>query len=452
MDAAMAVFARLGTPARTAGAVLALWVGSWSMYYVAQESFRCLELRRRAARHRLRLRRESPDAWHGNARGKERVDIVARFRSLRFCGRYLNVAPEWREQGAWEWMWWKLVHSALWHGRLGWDGGVATDQQTAAGRAHIEQLLPVHALDTAQLWGAVPGAPRAPRRGLSHTWIGQSTCLVQLHGVNVLTDPVFGEQPIASVVSPWRIRPMPCTLQELLAHGRVDVILVSHNHFDHLDVAIIPHIPRGTRWVVPRGVGALLARHGVACAQVTELDWWDEASLQLHVPVRDGSTGATAARTLDIAAVPASHWSARNLLDTNLSLWNSYALRCAADDGAAPAKFFFCGDSGYSPLLFSSIGRMYGPFHLATIPIGSYEPRWHLSLQHMDPLGAVRVALDVGAKQAFAMHWGTWCMSDERWDDAPRDLEDARKRECVPPAQLCTVPFGTTQIVAGEGW
>ena len=192
-------------------------------------------------------------------------------------------------------------------------------------------------------------------------------------------------------------------------------MMLTHSHFEHLDLDIIAHVPAHVQWVVPVGVGSLLKRRGVPPAKVHEFDWWDERALTVPVRVRD-ETGALrdAQRSLGVAAVPASHWSGRTGLDTNRSLWSSYAVRCtsAGDDSSlAPAKLFFCGDSGYSAALFTAIGRMYGPFDVASIPIGSYEPRWHLSLQHMDPGGSVRTARDIGARESFAMHWGTWCMS-----------------------------------------
>lgn len=188
---------------------------------------------------------------------------------------------------------------------------------------------------------------------------------------------------------------------------------------------------------------------------MTELSWWDEVQRMYRLPVRTDAGVQHVARSVHVAAVPASHWSARTLLDTNRTLWNSYAMRVSLP-GAREARFFFCGDSGYSASLFQAIGRMHGPFDVATIPIGSYEPRWHLSLQHMDPHGSVHVAQDVGARTSFAMHWGTWSMSgtrhtasdtDERWDDPPKDLAVALAAEKLPATFFQTVPLGATQTV-----
>lgn len=394
---------RMGQPIRCWALLLGAWAGAWFVYYALQELKRGLVLARRRRRHPLVARpADVPDsAWWGHADKREREHIVARFSPIRFGGRYLNVTPEWREQGAWEWLWWKVVHSTLW----GSGGGFSDDVKRPGGAAYIERVLPVEPLDVERLWGSDPHEPVAVRaQGVSYAWLGQSTCLVQLHGVTILTDPVFGDRPLESVLSPRRMRPMPCTLEQV---RHVDVVLVSHNHYDHLDLSVARALPPSVQWIVPTGVGRLLTSQGVLRERIVELGWWDEWYQPWEVRVAQAKK---APRRLDVAAVPASHWSGRTLLDTNQSLWNSYVVRCGAP-GQRSVSLFFCGDSGYSPSLFASVGRMYGPFDLAAIPIGSYEPRWHLSLQHMDPRGAVRVARDIGARQGVAMHWGTWCMS-----------------------------------------
>lgn len=239
----MEVLRALGrSPGRTLGYALGAWAGAWGVFYLFQETHRHLELRARQRKHPLQSRDEQNDAaWFGCASEKERTHIMSRFAPLRFCGRYLNVTPEWREQGMWEWMWWKVVHTALYHGRFGWDGGFAQDEQTEEGRKKIESLLPVQPLDSARLWGSGT-EPAAPASGITYTWyvcvqrlilrrIGQSTCLVQMHGLTILTDPVFGKQPLESILSPTRMRPMPCTIDEI---RNVDVVLVSHKYVNRL--------------------------------------------------------------------------------------------------------------------------------------------------------------------------------------------------------------------------
>ncbi|KAN0063745.1 hypothetical protein ACQY0O_003795 [Thecaphora frezii] len=430
-----------------------------------------------------------PDNWYGNASEHEVYKIHRRFASLKVLGRWANVVPEWREQGAWEWFFWKGLYSLFYKPRIWWDGGLKRDLKTPEGRQKVERLLPVQHIDTLRLWGTAngdaaddsgkstykgkaklvesPEAAAAVEEGITFTWIGQSTCLIQMHGLTILTDPVFGTQPIESIFSPTRMRPMPCTFSELLASGRIDVILLTHNHFDHLDVDILPLVPRSVQWYVPLGLTPLLVEHGIAASQITELDWWVSATQTLEVRVRPQSAARQLAdrgntvstrRQLSVTAVPASHWSARTPLDTNTTLWNSYSVRVSppaaslSSEGAPrEARLFFCGDTGYSPSLFTAIGRCLGPFDVAAVPIGSYEPRWHMSIQHMHVVESVQVVKDVGARCGFAMHWGTWQMSDERWDDPPRELADEIARRGEPAETLRCVGFGETVEVAKGG-
>ncbi|EPQ27106.1 uncharacterized protein PFL1_05388 [Pseudozyma flocculosa PF-1] len=446
-----------------------------------------------------------PNGWYGNASQHEIEKIQNRFASLKILGRWANVVPEWREQGAWEWVLWKGFYSLFYKPRIWWDGGLKRDLASPEGRKRVDELLPVHQIDHARLWGRVlpvpaasanastvvvdkgrerhvapaslatpasspspSSAPAAVEEGITFTWIGQSTCLFQIHGLTVLTDPVFGEQPLESIFSPTRMRPMPCTFDELVHQGRIDVILLTHNHFDHLDVDILPRVPPSVQWIVPLGLTPLLVEHGIRASQITELDWWASTRQTFNIPVRrsrsrrsststststspaspspDADTTSTS-RQLDVTAVPATHWSARTPLDTNRTLWNSYSVRVSpppARPDAAEARLFFCGDTGYSPSLFTAIGRCLGPFDVAAVPIGSFEPRWHMAIQHMHAVESVQVVKDVGARRAFAMHWGTWQMSDERWDDPPRELARELEKRGEPQDTLRRVGFGET--------
>ncbi|PWZ03476.1 Metallo-hydrolase/oxidoreductase [Testicularia cyperi] len=413
--------------------------------------------------------------WHGGASDVELAAIHRRFSSLKILGRYANVVPEWREQGAWEWVFWKCFYSLFYQPRIWWDGGLARDLRSAEGRAKVEALLPVEAVDWALLATEVPtslggytvrdnadanpASPASllrernvPRVAASHantfTWIGQSTCLVQIEGITILTDPVFGDQPVTSVFSPRRMRPMPCSFDDVLANVPVDVVLLTHNHFDHLDVSILHRFPSNVQFIVPVGLTSLLTKYGVRKECIHEIDWWDKGKLDIDVPIleKNGVLGSRT-RRFDVTAVPASHWSARSPLDTNTTLWNSYAIRVTKLEDpqnrqASPRSLFFCGDTGYSPSLFTAIGRALGPFDMSCIPIGSYGPRWHMQIQHMHVVESVQVTRDIGSKRGFAMHWGTWQMSDERWDDPHRELHEELQKTGEDPQRLLTVPFG----------
>lgn len=390
-------------------------------------------------------------SWYGGASDTELERIQRRFSSLHILGRYANVVPEWREQGAWEWLIWKGFYSLFYKPRIWWDGGFANDFKSAQGKRRIEELLPVQKVDWKSLFAPCPDKPRAAvKKGSqsSFTWIGQSTCLIQLEGLTILTDPVFGEQPVKSVFSPRRMRPLPCDFDELMLNANVDVVLITHNHFDHLDVSILARFGSNTTFVVPIGLTALLIKYGIDKQQIIELDWWQQRHLPIEIRVASEKSDQITrqVRTLDVTAVPASHWSARSPLDTNTTLWNSYAVRVhlPAKPTTSSKALFFCGDTGYSPSLFTAIGRALGPFDLACVPIGSYEPRWHMAIQHMHVTESVQVTHDVGSKRGFAMHWGTWQMSDERWDDPHRELQQELTARGDAPDQLMTVPFGKT--------
>ncbi|GAC75372.1 predicted Zn-dependent hydrolase [Moesziomyces antarcticus T-34] len=411
-------------------------------------------------------------SWYGGATDSEITRIHHRFSSLKVLGRYANVVPEWREQGAWEWAFWKLLYSVFYKPRIWWDGGFKADNKSDEGRQKIEMLLPVERIKWAELFASAADASKASTAEVaaapavrnaaqsSFTWIGQSTCLIQMNGVTILTDPVFGEQPVESLFSPTRMRPMPCSIKELVANAAIDVVLLTHNHFDHLDISVLPLIPKRTQFVVPVGLTSLLTQYGVEAERIVELDWWQQSRLPLTIRVAPKAEQSghghvsERRRVLDVTAVPASHWSARTPLDTNTTLWNSYAVRVHSEGDNRPSapgstpeaqSLFFCGDTGYSPSLFTAIGRALGPFDFACLPIGSYEPRWHMQIQHMHVTESVQVTRDIGSKRAFAMHWGTWQMSDERWDDPYWQLhKELRATSPDDPNRLLAVPFGRT--------
>lgn len=134
------------------------------------------------------------------------------------------------------------------------------------------------------------------------------------------------------------------------------------------------------------------------------------------------------------------HWTARNPFDVNRSLWNSFAV-------IGPRhRFFHVGDTGYCPV-FASIGDLYGPFDLAAVPIGAYEPRWHLRPQHIGPDEAIKIMRDLRATKAIAVHWGTWVLSDERWDEPPKELRKELERQRIEEGRFELVPSGKTLVL-----
>ncbi len=218
---------------------------------------------------------------------------------------------------------------------------------------------------------AIVARPHATVDQIALTWIGHSTFLIQIGGSHVLTDPMWSER--ASPVrfaGPRRWTPPGIPFDAL---PPIDLVLVSHNHYDHLDDSTVrrlaAHHP-GARWLAPLGVAPFLRRRGAR--DVLELDWWEETRL--------GS--------LALGCTPAQHFSARGFRDRNRTLWCGWSL-------AAPARqLFFAGDSGYHPE-FAAIGDRFGPFHAALLPIGAYEPRWFMRPVHMNPEEAVQAFQDL---------------------------------------------------------
>ena len=263
------------------------------------------------------------------------------------------------------------------------------------------------------------------------TWIGHSTVLVQAGGLNILTDPVFSERvsPV-SFAGPKRHQPPALAIDEL---PRIDVVLVSHDHYDHCDVASLGALARQKEgaplFVVPLKLRTLLAEHGAQ--RIAELDWWQSVS----VP---GAKGA-----VDIVLTPVQHWSGRRLDDRMRTLWGGYAVF------APDAHVYFGGDTGYSRDFADTRARFAsrqggGGFDVAVLPIGSYEPRWFMQPQHVNPEEAVRAHLDLGAKRSLAVHWGTFALADEPLDQPPRDLAAARAKLGVRDDAFVLMPIGGT--------
>jgi N-acyl-phosphatidylethanolamine-hydrolysing phospholipase D len=255
------------------------------------------------------------------------------------------------------------------------------------------------------------------------TWVGHSTLLLQLGPTNVLLDPVWSERasPIR-FAGPRRIVPAPFRIERLPA---VDVVIHSHDHYDHLDAATVRQLARahpGARWVAPLGVGARLTPIGVP--QVVELDWWE----------------GTRAGAAEVTCTPAQHFSGRGLGDRDTTLWGGFVI------SAGGWRVFFAGDSGLHPE-FGEIARRLGPFDLALVPIGAYEPRWFMRPVHMNPEDAVTAALAIGAPVTVGMHWGTFRLTDEPIDEPPRRAVGAWAARVAPGQELWILRHGETRVI-----
>jgi len=236
------------------------------------------------------------------------------------------------------------------------------------------------------------------------TWIGHATFLLQLAGKNILTDPQFSARasPV-SFAGPKRLVPLPIEIDEL---PRIDVVLISHNHYDHLDVDTVKRLAAradgGPLFLVPLGLKEWFA--GLGIDRVAEYDWWET---RVEGP-------------LTFTLVPVQHWSKRTPWDTNKTLWGGWAIE------GGGLKVLHTGDLGYSQDA-KDIGERAGPFDLALIPIGAYAPRWFMKTMHVDPVEALAVRADVRASRAIGMHWGTFeNLTDEPMDEPPRELAAKR--------------------------
>lgn len=277
---------------------------------------------------------------------------------------------------------------------------------------------------------AIPSiaSPRAAPSERRATWIGHSTVLMQIGGLNVLTDPVWSERasPL-QWIGPRRVMPPGLSLDAL---PPLDVVLLSHSHYDHLDKPTIERLARehdAATFVVPLGLGAIVRMWGAR--NITELDWWQQQSV----------------KGLQITATPARHFSARGLGDRNKTLWCGYAVESGGH------RAYFAGDTAYHPD-FGSIGARCGPFGFVMIPIGAYDPRWFMHIVHMDPEEAIHAYEDLTAPARgeplplmLGIHWGTFRLTDEPMDEPPRRALESWRRRGLDERSLWIASFGETR-------
>ena len=285
----------------------------------------------------------------------------------------------------------------------------------ASAHANTTQWPLIH--DEASTHAAQPGE-------LSVTWIGHATALVRIGGLNVLTDPQFSER--ASPVGwagPKRRVAVPFGLGEL---PHIDAVVISHNHYDHLDEATVQALNRQAGgpplFLVPEGLVDWFHERGIE--QVRSVPWWQQETL-----------GPVA-----FHAVPAHHWSARGLNDRNHSHWGGWVLTHGSQ------RVYFAGDTGYSKD-FAAIGERFGPVDLALLPVGAYEPRDFMRDQHVNPEEAVTIAREVRAKVAVGIHWGTFSMADEALDAPFTELPRARQQAGLADDAFRLLAHGETLVL-----
>jgi len=261
---------------------------------------------------------------------------------------------------------------------------------------------------------------KLPERGRV-AWLGHASLLVQIDGLCALIDPILGR--IGGVMprkarAPMRAADLP----------RVDVVLLSHGHYDHLDTgslrALSKRFGEELLFVTPLGLSKYLPGR---CRRRVELDWWESIEL-------DG---------VEIHLVPAQHWHKRTFADTNKALWGGWVVR-------GSSTVYHSGDTGYFGG-FSAIGHRFPGIDIASLPIGAYEPRWFMKPQHMNPAESVQALAELGAKRMLAMHWGTFDLSDEPLDEGTRALEQALLAAEFAPERALVLPHGGSLPLARTG-
>ena len=254
------------------------------------------------------------------------------------------------------------------------------------------------------------------------TWIGHATLLVQMSGLTFLTDPTWSKRasPVAWA-GPRRHVPPGVAFEDL---PPIDLVLISHNHYDHLDLPTLKRLAgrsASTRFVVPAGNAALLRNHGIE--RVAELDWGGNLSVGRAV----------------LHCLPARHWSSRGLTDARVALWASWAV-------IGPDRhFYFGGDTGWFEG-FARIGQALGPFDLAALPIGAYEPAAMMRPVHLDPEEAAAAARELRADRALGIHFGTFELTTEPFDEPPQRFRAAAGAAGLVPERAWVLKVGETRL------
>jgi L-ascorbate metabolism protein UlaG (beta-lactamase superfamily) len=254
------------------------------------------------------------------------------------------------------------------------------------------------------------------------TFVNHATVLIQLAGYNILTDPIWSERasPL-SWIGPKRVREPGIPFDAL---PRIDLVVVSHNHYDHMDLETLRKLSKRFTppILVPLGDKALLESVGIN--RVVELDWWEKVELTPETQV---------------TFTPTQHFSSRGLFDRNKSLWGSYIIRNREH------LIYFGGDAGYSTH-YAEINARFGPVDLAFLPIGAYEPNWFMGPVHMNPAEAVKAHRDLASRQSVAIHFGTFRMTEEAIDRPVLDLKAALARQGVAGNDFAVLEEGRTRI------
>lgn len=268
------------------------------------------------------------------------------------------------------------------------------------------------------------------------TWFGHSTFLIQRDGINILTDPIFSNRASpTSFAGPKRYTKHAIDYDKL---PNIDWVIISHNHYDHLDVDSIEMLVKKSliqthpiQFVVPLGLQKILLNNDVLAANIHELDWWQ----------------STTAKNIKVEALPSQHWSSRSLGDMRQTLWASWAItfNTQTDENTnSQYVIWFAGDTGYNKVQFREIGNYLGASDLALIPIGAYAPRWFMQPYHVNPEEAIKLHQDVNSLLSIGMHWGTFPLTAEAPMAPVEELTRQKQLMNINDAAFITMSIGQT--------
>jgi N-acyl-phosphatidylethanolamine-hydrolysing phospholipase D len=341
-------------------------------------------------------------------------------------------------------------------------------------RVDVDTHLPLHTPDFKRI--ERDGSERS-KREIGYTWLGHATSVVQVNGLNILTDPWFSQRASAwQCVGPRRFRPPACSIDQL---PPLDVILLSHSHFDHLDYNSVRTLHqrvsaqhrdtgRPCRWFVPLGMKAWLKRWvGMEDEECVEMDWWEERAVETCKSSDVEVSGYS------VTCVGAQHWTSRlAMVDNRWQLWCGFVLTIPPSSSTAasastadspssspsssvaspsPLRVYYSGDTGYCSA-FREIGAHFSHIDLSLIPIGAYEPEWLLNGAHVHPRDSVRIHQDVHSRNSVAVHWGTVVLSKEMVMAPKLDLQRAAQAAGLEEEEFITTAHGKTMVLNEGKW
>lgn len=255
------------------------------------------------------------------------------------------------------------------------------------------------------------------------TFVNHATFLLQFNGCNILTDPIWSNRASPyQWIGPKRMRPPGIKFENL---PPIDTVLISHNHYDHLDIPTIEKLHRqhNPLFIVPLGVEHLLREHGIA--KVVNMDWWDQKTVK---------------SAFTVTAVPARHFSCRGLFDRNKTLWCGYVIESPA------GVVYFAGDTGYGKFV-KEIGKKFPSIQASLIPIGAYRPRWFMAPIHLSPEEAIQVHRDLQSEVSIAMHFGTFPLADDGMREGAQVLQQKMAENQMAADEFLVLQEGTTKTI-----